>query len=1757
MEKELIQSLLSQVFNQLNAESAGERKSLDEGIGQIAQALRLQDIDTVFPEKLSVQSADFYFQSRIPKAQINKIDKIAEEVVSKEVKELDTRIFVREAPIRSSQVVGSVPKWAQGAKVEKTIGPISRVDGRKVFVDVFKVVKLVALRKQGTNVPLILFKAEFSDSQFQTINPAPVEVTMTYKVVAGTVWIKADLLAANAPADRYVGLQVNSGEIKLSALPTLQGQQLIVANSTSVTTQLNLLKTVPNSGAKKKHGRDALDSSLSCPETFSFIFGGVSINKITAAGTASWSVYGRQGTFSYQVNKTATYSAQLGRVLIPYGYSESNFSVAKIASPWMNLEGTAQIKQSWWGIPAAELDVNAPLEAAGSGGMVQDLNAGLKASWKGMEGNPLVLGESQILLDPGRIGITALQGSSVDSFQKFDFWKDRLNSHGTSLSLRFPSQLTFIYNSLIEGTEVLITNCHAEAAVDRPKLVNGHAVEVKSKNSILLLGASDKSNLIYVLDDNMLWDNKLPFDKVPKFKNQALALENALFTVSPANGLLIFGTCDPEWKKITDSQTFLIFGLMSYLPTLPDPYLANFGIFGRLAASKGSLDKIQNWLFCRIIQKAIPEKLDEVLVSFHFGQGNAQATAGVGAATAQPVNVADMVTPEQRIGVLNAKSRKITKDVPDYEQVHDNVTRLIDSDFFALLDVSSNANQVGVSMGMNPMSRQPGRQTTGFAHRVSDDQVAIKPANGEVISVEGMQVKVPGHFARIFLMPQVAWEPVYNTAIKVQPMDPPPFFNYYPNDGGPTRLLNTNSDRVTLAPIPLTSFLIEKFQQQKSEVLAQFTLPFGLKALARLDHGPDYKGKKPKMEHNSPAFPNELAGGIQIRAIGGDAGAVWPQEPHLNDQPMFEGFTTQLNNILDLFGNPTGASTLGDSVTRIFNGEFSPAGVDPKGVPVSYIDFTGYGASTFSNWLSPSAAIAQTSQSRFDIMLGRTSHEVIQVKSLIYPWGIRVVRTITLFRASSGFVYRMDSGWQAETDGRFDFRYKYKVNGASTEKTPYKIHPGTLRGLFNIQNIQEDANIADFERSDDIKNGDLYINSDGDQVPWTNGNSKIPIFCRPVWFDADVELENLVQGHKNNRTPAKKILGYVQLAPSGVPLSPERFKELLNTQGGLIGGDLDCVMDLNKSGQLMRVTRFDFSHAKKKNSTEPVFVGATRGSVILPKTGSWSIVQHSVGTGDVTPLPNHIPVPIIRQGEWTPSFFTVPLDKPKVLLRMASPSEILVDPSTQTINFGILQTTATQKVLMLTPSFDKGVKKLLSKTPPLFADAYSLMSGNSIFPNAGNAIDEFGKAFPMLTGTGSGLNKAKAFLERADLKDLGSNVMELLSIEVQKQGEAIVDQGFKLLAGKANEGLNKALAFDLPPFKTYLVDMEALKIYIKYVTKKKESDGNSEDGKLNFDIDSFASEAAKTWKSRLNNLTMVVDLGSFEGLMKIKGNFDAQKGKESGYEGDKDPDFPTLGYPTPEIEFHDALQPVIDILQVLASLNQGKYADVMKKGLEIAMSNAGEIWEYKFEAKKEIPLVRFPPEENLYNAPTTPLKLEAGLELGVYFNAALKVTSDPKQLLPTAGAYIQFQGGLEVMCASVAVGTVYAVGEVILKVACDTKIGPSLSMKFGFGVSIAVGLPVIGTVSVTYIVGCEMYASLEKITLTAYLLFKGRASLVGGLVSITIYIEASGSVERKFLGTPQERTDCTATVTFGLDISICFVINISFEETWQEGRQIA
>lgn len=110
-------------------------------------------------------------------------------------------------------------------------------------------------------------------------------------------------------------------------------------------------------------------------------------------------------------------------------------------------------------------------------------------------------------------------------------------------------------------------------------------------------------------------------------------------------------------------------------------------------------------------------------------------------------------------------------------------------------------------------------------------------------------------------------------------------------------------------------------------------------------------------------------------------------------------------------------------------------------------------------------------------------------------------------------------------------------------------------------------------------------------------------------------------------------------------------------------------------------------------------------------------------------------------------------------------------------------------------------------------------------------------------------------------------------------------------------------------------------------------------------------------------------------------------------------------------------------------------------------------------------------------------------------------------------------------------------------------------MKFGFGAQITVGLPVIANVSVLFMVGVEVYVdSRQKVIVTAILYFRGHAEILGGIVGVTITIEARGSIEKVGDNTP---CNCKAQVTFGLDISIFLVINLSFSESWEETRQIA
>ncbi|MHB8628174.1 MAG: hypothetical protein ACYDEO_18455 [Aggregatilineales bacterium] len=1767
-------NLLAYTSGHLEITSSGDELALQKLQETLAKSLIHENISTAKNRFFSVENSDLFFPDALPQEQRLRLKNLADQVVH-ESAQADRRVFVRDVPVRTSQISGSVPAWASGAAVDETIGPFLNKDGRQVWYDFFKIMKLVALYVEGQADPAILFSVSLPKRFLIENLPLVTDILAHYHLHPDSIWINARLFASNAPAGFYMGIKIKGGDVTLSAPPQVINGMLTIAATTVATVRLDLDQpAVSDADPSSPYGVDARNAALQLPQQMTLHFAGTSgaIDSITE--TISSTEYGQSADFKWDAQSAPTYSALLNRVLIPLTCSATTFTISDCQSPFAAFAGTADIQHSAWGLPTAQIDIAKPSPAAGIGGLVIQCKPGMTAQWQGLQGGEINLPNPYILCDPGRINITDLQAGSVFCTQEYKLWKDAVNRFGSSVKIQYTAAFPFIYNTFANGNEAVMALVSTNPLLDRPVTVSGLPFDIHTKNSVLIVAVSKLLKLIYLFDDNILFDNYKPDQpKGTLPPPQAVALHNALFKVTPVNGCLLFGVLADDMVQVDKGIVFLTFGMYAYVPTLPDPYAANLNLlraqFERVSDTYSGTGlagrTIWLWLVSQTRWQPLTAESDQVDVSFHFAplQNQFQLAATSPTASIAPaiavqsdlsqhpfVQLFDVQTPvaTEAATLIPAdstpapmiSSMAVYRGQEDYQAIWDQQFSAFQNDAFSLLDVSSNANQMGVSFALFGNRRMLMLRT--YEAISADTTVA---SSAFPIQAKGLDVVAQGQLVRAFTTPMISWEPVINLTLPDPPGggDPPLALNYYPDDGGPTRIMNNSVQLVPISPIPLVNFLVDTYEKEPDNITAAyFTLPFGLRSLAYLrknsSQQPD-PSQKPTLKFNSPSFDNDLKGGIQLLLKAGSG--FNPDESN-----MFRGFTLQTNNVLDAFGNKTGASTLGHDVSVIFNGEFyssppSPDPYDQRGVPLTRIDLSGYGASTFSSWINKDAAFAETSQARFDVLIGRTAHEVIQVKSILYPWGIRVVRTITLFRVGSGYVYRFDSGWKAESDGLFDFRFKYsytvkkpksKVSKRTATVVPYKIHPGTIKGLFNIQNIKSAlGDVLPFTGTMDISSFYELDPNTNTVKKYAGGVTPVSVDLQPVYFDADVELESVVQGQVGGRVPSKKILGFVQLAPRGIPLTPAEFQALLDRQTGSIGGPLDCVMDIGGSGQKFRVSRFDVNSSVDAAGTQPVFVAASRGSVVLPKDGSWSLVTHARGTGDVTPLPTSVTTPLIRIGELDRNMAFPDTD----LLRIANPADLLRAPGNATINFGFLQSTNTQKVLFLTPAFAKQVVattpgKLLSKTPPLFVDAYRLISSKAIFPNIGDAESTFGTAIAL----------TQNFATNA-LKDGGKQVLELMGISSLDGINRLKDDGYKLL--KTVTGAT----FDLPKGPWKLIDESYLKIYVEYAAEIKSA---TRAGSLDYDVNSFTTNVADRWKSLMSNMAMVVDLGPLKRLVTIKGNFAAAKGAEASFMGKAgDADFAS-----PQIQFSDALQAVMDILQILEELQGGNYAAVLAKGLKLAMSNSPDSWEYKFEASKEIPVVKFPLPE--LDGPTTPLKLEASLKLGVYFNAALTSAAfnDPKKLLPTAGAFVEFYGRLSVMCVSLAAATVYAVGQVTLRIAGDTKVGPSLTMKFGFGAQIMVGLPVVGNVSVLYMVGVEIYLDSKTLSVSAFMLFQGNASLIGGLVDITITIEAKGTITRDSVA---NSTTCAVQVTFALDISLFLVIDISFSKSWEEQRQIA
>jgi hypothetical protein len=586
-----------------------------------------------------------------------------------------------------------------------------------------------------------------------------------------------------------------------------------------------------------------------------------------------------------------------------------------------------------------------------------------------------------------------------------------------------------------------------------------------------------------------------------------------------------------------------------------------------------------------------------------------------------------------------------------------------------LLDVSSNIDQLGVAWGFLL------RDATGVP------QFPLQLAGLDVVS--------PARNSRLFLLPQFQWEPVRNV--------PNPDIGFFPDrlasgDDGSATLFGTNTVRlVPILPDRVLENLVEGFNDpaRKEPIGARFTLPFGIEAAAHLaPPAPPLSEPWADVEIVRPATADDrMTGGYQVKVTSNSFESGAPTA----ESPSFPGAAWQTRNGVDpASGASNGFSVLrgdvfNEGVEAFFNGELGPGGTNPR-VPVTRADFAGYGASAFSKWFNPNA-VAEISQVRFDVFVGRTAYEVVQVASVLYPWAAPLVRTITFERRKTALVFRADSGWVATGPGV----YRYPPNNPTAtpppDWTPIETHPGVVAGAFNIRRIRETGRVVERNIAGEV------------------------IELLEVRFDADIRIDGVVTGQiaGTDLVPSLDQAGFVQRMPKGYPLVPAHLAAIMADEGPM-GGPVNCEIDVAGSGERMHVARVDVDASTPSPGGVPEFAAAARGSLALPEDGaSWSVARRASDADEFEPVDPIAGTPLIRQGRASAPGSASPWHRfadPRDLLRESSPA----------LEFGLLQTSDGHQFLLPRPRIQLGVARISSTERALLADAYARSVSAGLFP---------------------------------------------------------------------------------------------------------------------------------------------------------------------------------------------------------------------------------------------------------------------------------------------------------------------------------------------------------------------------------------------------------------------------------------------------------
>jgi len=1162
----------------------------------------------------------------------------------------------------------SLPVWAIGQKPAASYGPVSventqaQLTVRKWIIVYIIPVQMVSFIRGATT----LFVAPFAATG------SAKEVTLA----AGSVWINVVSFASGAPANSFAGIAEQSGTIICDQALALGGETVTVP--AGATLALTVTPAAPS-------GMGTAVAMVARPNVMTFSYPN-SQPATAAIGNFTASVYSE--TFDCVQNAlAAVYNNATKTLAFPCSTNQTHFTPTPQANALLSLSGSASLDAAGWALQVAQSAPAALGNAANAGLFYFGFGAGVDAQWPGL---------SRPEPESGGVGLASTANfvlwtaaglpPKATSQLRLTLW-DAEQVPSTMTATRLAgSGLVYEASSAHELIELGAT---LSANLDRPLLADGNRAPVSIPNGLIFFTSFAGKQHVFAYA-------AFTAAQIPAVLNAdpngfPMALDNALLNVSAP--LLFVMECtlaetQTSVSYLSASSGALLVGFLYRLefPFFPDPYTGAFlsledrDVLGSLLA--GVIWAAQGNVTLRLVDLQHPHseqppsnEASSGITPPVFQLAPAFGTFQMGLAD---VSLRPAVPPPFPFQAHLAPAHDAAK--PDVAPPPPPIPVPPPAAGLMMLDVSTRASQFGVEI-------------VGYNLRTAQDLLAI----------DGLSARTYAVLAPVITLPAISWEPMYNQAAPVagSPTDK----LLFPPDDGP--VCGVGVDSVTLVPVsPIQSLgvLLSETQTEGSVYGAVLTLPYGAVAGIAQVVGPK-DGPAPQL--TQPSFDVHATTGPDVTLTGAYQLTLSPPPTDPN-APLFTG-KTYLRTQEDNPSPPSlsyGEEVLGFDVAHIFTTQFNNPG---NGVPAKRYDLTGYGASLSSDWTNisppdPTAII----QVNFVTTVGRTSHEIVEAQSVIYPWGVRVVRTITIDRLNSGSVERTDSGWVAASDGNFT----YISTASGKDITSADVHKGLIDSLLNVRNIREFG---------------LPLTTQGtsDAAPGT----PLAVTMQPVTFDADIAINPQHQvmqggsqvvslyGQRRAAIPSTRIIGYIGLT-SGYHLSLADLLNFLGTLPQPAGGPMQATLNLGGSNNVFRSIAVSADPAQDATLGGSALAVTVRGLPILPSGSAWTVALKQAADPAPRSLGPTEAVPVVQPNAY--------YGAPGAEIHYADPSDIFrlaPNPPVPPANlYGFLQDVTTQKTFLAQPFTAINTQQLLLRQVPSLADPGILLGAVSSFPTIASAL---------------------------------------------------------------------------------------------------------------------------------------------------------------------------------------------------------------------------------------------------------------------------------------------------------------------------------------------------------------------------------------------------------------------------------------------------